>query len=79
MSPSGLDSETPEVLTSDIRFTPTHRAMQVFWLYLSTMPIGYIVVERFYPPSFPWAHVPGFLVAIFLWPFVLILMLRERF
>jgi hypothetical protein len=53
--------------------------MQVLWLYLSTLPAGYFLVERFYPPRLPWAHVPGFAAAVLLWPLVALMMLRERF
>lgn len=53
--------------------------MQWFWLYLTTLPWGFFLIQRFYPSRVPWAHVPGFLVAICLWPFVALLMLRERF
>lgn len=53
--------------------------MHVVWLYLTTLPAGYFLVERFYPEErLPWAHLPGFALAIALWPLVLLLMLRDR-
>jgi len=45
-------------------------------LYLMSLPIGYLLCQEFYPKRLPWAHIPGFVLAVLLWPFVLLLRLR---
>lgn len=52
--------------------------MHVLGLYLTTLPIGYLVVSPIYPgPTLPWRDFWGMALLIVIWPLTLFVVLME--
>lgn len=45
----------------------------VLLLWAASLPIGYLIVARYYPePRLPWRDLGGMAMAVLIWPIVVI-------